>query len=361
MTNSGGCLVWGEPGVGKTTAVAAAVGAAIEKGHTVLLTAADEHTIDEALAALIAVDPDGQSVLAPGVVVRVPIGDVTDAVNDHPALMGDKAAAALVHRDQRLDAIARTEQANHDDSVRSSELWLRLRVQEDDKDGAIRQLDEQRVVYDEWLDWTNRRGLLRNEKDEFLASIAATQKTLATYDGADSKVTVLTADLSSERRQRDSRMRQVQALTAQLDEATRRRSEQQAQLAEIHGLGPEWDGQRAAIEDSLDDLNELIDDLGAGLRKPREELAAHEARAASIEQRLDDALTVQDARDTVQQRLQDLQREVDTRNLAMRDCEQEMAVRRRVLGDPPAWLKRYQQVEADGKFAQIHRWEEAAR
>ena len=361
MTTSGGCLVWGEHGVGKTTVVAAAVGAAIQKGQTVLLTAPDEWAVDDALTALIGVDPGGQSVLAPGVVVRLPIGAVADAVSDHPALMADKAAATLVRRDQRLDAIARTEQANRNDPARSSELWLRLRVQEDDKEGTVRRLDEQRVVYDEWLDWTNRRSLLRNEKDELLASIAATQKTLATYDGADAKVSALTADMSSESRQRDSRLRQVQALTAQLDEATRRRAVQQAQLTEIQTLGPEWDDQRASLEDSLDDLNDLIDDLGDGLRLPREELAAHEARASSIEQRLNDALSVQEASDAVQQRLQDLQREVDIRNLAMRDCEQEMAVRRRVLGDPPAWLEHYQQVDAAGKFSQVHRWEEAAQ
>jgi len=361
MTSPGGCLVWGQPGSGKTAAVAAAVGTAVSKGQTVLLTAPDGATVDAALTALIAVDPAGQSVLKPGAVVRLAIGDVSDDVDAHPFLMDDKAAAALVHRDQRLAAIARTEQANREDPVRSSELWLRLRVKEDDRDGSVRRLDEQRVVYDEWLDWTNRRSLLRHERDEFLESIAATERTLATYDGADARVTLLAADLTSERRQRDSRLRQVQALTAQLDEATRQRAAQQAQLARIHDVGPQWDHQRSALEASVADMNDLIDDLGSALRLPREEMVGHDAKAASVEQRLNDALSVQASRDTVQQRLADLRREVDLRNLEMRDCEQEMAVRRRVLGDPPAWLVRYQQAEADGKFTQVHRWEESAR
>ena len=361
MTSPGGCLVWAQPGTDKASVVAAAVGAAIDKGRTVLLTSPDGRAVDEALTRLITVSKDVRGNFRPGIVVRLPYGEVAQAVDDHPHMVDDKAAAALVHRDQRLATIARTEQANHDDPVRSNELWLRLRVQEDDKDGAIRRLDEQSVVYDEWLDWTNRRTLLRHERDELLDSITATNKTLATYDGADLKVTTLSAELSAERRQRDTRIRQVQALTAQMDAATRERAAQQAQLAEVKGLGAEWDHQRAALESSIDELSEFIDDAGTALRGPREELVTHEARATSIEQRLNDALSVQDARDTVEQRLTDLQREVNLRNLQMRDCEQEMAVRRRVLGDPPAWLVRYQQAEADGKFAQVHRWGESAQ
>jgi len=260
-----------------------------------------------------------------------------------------------------LATIARTEASNREDPVRSAELWLRLRVQEDDKDGAVRKLDQQSVIYDEWLDWTNRRTLLRHERDELTDSIDATEKTLATYDGTEAKVVTLSADLSSERRHRDARMRQVQTLTAQLDAATRQRATEQAQLADLQGRGPEWADQQVALQGSVDELSEFIDDLGTALRGPREELTTHEARAASIEQRLNDALSVQDARDTVQQRLTDLHREVNLRNLQMRDCEQEMALRRRVLGDPPAWLVRYQQAEADGRFTQVHRWQEAAK
>ena len=360
MTSPGGCLVWALPGAGKAAVIAAAVGAAVEKGRTVLLTAPDGAAVDDALTALVAADQAGRGILKPGMVVRLAFGDIAEAVDEHPFLVDDRAAAALVHHDQRLAAIARTEQANHEDPVRSTELWLRLRVKEDDKDGAIRRLDEQRVVYDEWLDWSNRRTLLRHERDEFLESISATEKTLATYDGADVKVTTLSADLISERRQRDARLRQVQTMTAQLDEATAERAELQTQLAQLHDLGPEWDDERTSLEDSIDDLTDFIDDLGAALRPPREEFTAHDAKVSSMEQRLDDALGVQEARDTVQQRLADLHREVNLRNLEMRDCEQEMAVRRRVIGDPPAWLVRYQQAEADGKFAQIHRWEASA-
>ena len=361
MTSPGGCLVWAAPGADKASVVAAAVGAAIDKGRTVLLTAPDGQAIDDALTALITVSKEVRGNLRPGIIVRLPYGDVAEAVDNHPHLVDDRAAAALVHRDQRLAAIARTETSNREDPVRSAELWLRLRVQEDDKDGSVRRLDEQRVVYDEWLDWSNRRSILRHERDEFTDSITATEKTLATYDGADVRVTTLSADLSDERRHRDTRMRQVQALTAQLDVATQRRAEDQAQLAQLGGLGPQWDDQRASLEDSIDELTDFIDDLGAAIRGPREELSTHEAKAASIEQRLNDALSVQDARDTVQQRLVDLHREVSLRNLEMRDCEQEMAIRRRVLGDPPAWLVRYQQAETDGRFTQIHRWEESAR
>jgi len=361
MASPGGCLIWAVPGADKAVVVAAAVAAAVAKGRTVLLTAPDGQAIDAALTALIAADQAGRAVLKPGVVVRLPYDDIAEAVDDHPFLMDDKAAAALVQRDQRLAAITRTEQSNQDDPVRSTELWLRLRVQDDDKDGALRLLDEQRVIYDEWLDWTNHRTLLRHERDELLDSIKATEKTLATYDGTDTRVTALSADLASERRQRDNRLQQVQTLTAQLDVATRQRATRQAQLSEIQGRGPEWDDQRASLENSIDELSDLIDDLGADLRRPREDLATHEARAASIEQRLGDALSVQEARDTVQQRLADLHREVDLRALEMRDCEQEMAVRRRVLGDPPAWLVRYQEAESAGRFTPIHRWSESAQ
>jgi len=360
MTSQGGCLVWALPGSDKASAIAAAVGAAIDKGRTVFLTAPDGTAIDDALQALVTADKAGRGVLKPGKVVRLAFGDIAESIDEHPFLADDRAAAALVHRDARLAAIARTEQSNHEDPVRSSELWLRLRVKEDDKDGAIRRLDDQRVIYDEWLDWSNRRTLLRHERDEFLESISATEKTLATYDGADVKVTTLSADLTDERRQRDARLRQVQTMTAQLDAATRQRAEWQAQLAQIQNLGPEWADERASLENSIDDLSDFIDDLGGGFRQPREALSAHDAKVSSMEQRLDDALNVQEARDTVQQRLTDLHREVNLRNLEMRDCEQEMAVRRRVLGDPPAWLVRYQQAEADGKFAQIHRWEASA-
>ena len=361
MTSPGGCLVWAMPGTDKASVVAAAVGTAIDKGRTVLLTSPDGRAVDDALTRLIAVSKEVRGNLRPGIVVRLPYGEVAQDVDDHPHLVDDKAAAAMVHRDQRLAAIARTEDANREDPVRSAELWLRLRVQEDDKDGAVRKLDQQSVIYDEWADWSNRRSLLRHERDELLDSISASEKTLDTYDGTEAKVVTLSAELSSERRHRDARIRRVQTLTAQLDAATRQRAAEKAQLAELQGRGAEWDDQRVSLEGSIDELSEFIDDLGAALRGPREELTTHEARAASIEQRLDDALSVQDARDTVQQRLTDLRREVNLRNLQMRDCEQEMAVRRRVLGDPPAWLERYRQAETDGRFTQIHRWDESAR
>lgn len=299
MTTPGGYFIWQPPGTGKTAAIIGALRAAVTRGRTVLLVSRTPAAVDDVLAALIADDTG----IRPGAVVRVrPSGDhgetVSSAVGQHPFLMDDKAAAVLVHRDERLAAIAEAEQANLHHEVRGKELWLRRRVDELGLDAVgLRQLGEQTAVYDEWRWLLGQRQPLRRRRDECLAAIRATVQELSAFDGIENRLTLLASDLASE----------------------------QAMM-----------GDRSLLVSELD---------------------AHEARIATLTKVLTDTVTKRDARLAVEQRLAHLRGELDAVEAAIEQCDREMAARRRVIGDPSAWVQRFGKAEADGSLVLVLEWD----
>jgi AAA domain/Family of unknown function (DUF6262) len=113
LTGTGGWLIWGPPGTGKTKVIVHAVKHALHTGRTVLIASNTHVAVDNVVKDLIG------TVESPGNVIRVGGQDKVDrVVLEHPWLMVDKAAAAITNRDARLAAVDLAQKANKDDPSR---------------------------------------------------------------------------------------------------------------------------------------------------------------------------------------------------------------------------------------------------
>jgi hypothetical protein len=107
MTSSGGWLVWGPPGTGKTTVITEAVRRALAEGLSVLIASHAHVAVDNVLEGV--ADPESGIEFEPGEVIRIASARNEDRVSapvrDHDYLLLSKAAAVVNRTTERQEVL----------------------------------------------------------------------------------------------------------------------------------------------------------------------------------------------------------------------------------------------------------------
>ncbi|HXE43821.1 MAG TPA: AAA domain-containing protein [Conexibacter sp.] len=186
LTSPGGWFVWGPPGTGKTTVITEAVRRILAEGLTVLIASHTHVAVDNVLEGLI--DPGTGVDFECGQVIRVASArtrdNVSAAVQEHPFLLIDRAAATLNRTAERQAELLRTISANKTHEARAQREELERTLLGVDA-GAVERARRAVAARQELASLAAERGEIAAMHAEVEVEIEAHERAAARLDVAE--------------------------------------------------------------------------------------------------------------------------------------------------------------------------------
>lgn len=303
MTTPGGFFVWGPPGTGKTTVIASAVHRALAEERSVLVASHTNVAVDNVLTGL--VDDDAKyelGIMRPGQVIRhsgSSTGKVSPAVQSHPSLLLDKAAALVTGLQTKLKQLDDELRLNLDHPIRAREADALEELNRLDVDvAAVREARELESGLIESEQLQSRLATLHEE-------IAANGHSIAECESEAERFAALDAEISSFQRERVALQEALQAWIVEREEceaaSSRSAHEVDAALARRQAADLRLNSGMAKVLPAVANRRRIASAEAAAavfdLLAARERIVAAWQRAQAAQQGIEGELRAQECRE----------------------------------------------------------------